>query len=140
MDFSLGYRLFDDGSDTIYEIVKDYKDQVKDVYFAYATDPSGRSALCDKTDIDTIEYQIEELSAISDLGCSLTLLLNASCYGKDAVSMNFEKKIVNTLENLYLKMKISKVTTTSVFVAKSLTIRLTSFCQHSSSVSSGIAC
>lgn len=120
MDFSLGYRLFDDGSDTIYEIVKDFDGHIKDVYFAYATDPSGRSALCADKDLDTIEYQIEELSAISNAGCSLTLLLNAACYGKDSVSQDFEKKIASTIKKLSKSMKISKVTTTSVFVAQIL--------------------
>lgn len=117
MDFSLGYRFFDDGSDTIYQIVKDFKGKISDVYFAFGSEASGRHALCEASDTDSLHYQIEELSEISKLNCSLTLLFNASCYGKDAMSTALEKRVTGCIETLSKNMKISKVTTTSVFVA-----------------------
>ena len=89
MRFSIGYQL-PDRDDSVYEIIRDYRENVSSVYFSMAGHASARSAI----QIDAGEDMLEELRAINDLGVPATLLYNANCYGGGAVSPEFRDEIL----------------------------------------------
>ena len=115
MKYSIGYQLPDEYEST-YELCRDFKDSVSDVYFSWANERGGRMPLC-PDDLESVEeiceYQLEELREIRKLGISLTLLFNANCYGEDANSTKLAQKYVDLCEYLKKEADISSVTTTS---------------------------
>ena len=113
MKFSVGYQL-PDPNDSIYEIVRDYRESVSSVYFSMAGHASARSAI----QIDAKEDMIEELRAINDLGVPSTLLYNANCYGGKAISPEFRDEIVRTVGMLASRIHLTEITTTSPFVTR----------------------
>lgn len=113
MKFSIGYQL-PDPNDSIYEIVRDYRESISSVYFSMAGHASARSAI----QIDAQEAMIEELRAINDLGVPSTLLYNANCYGGRAISPEFRDEIVRTVGILADRIDLKEITTTSPFVAR----------------------
>ncbi|MBQ6714460.1 MAG: hypothetical protein IJN15_02800 [Clostridia bacterium] len=113
MKFSIGYQLPDE-LDSTAEIVNDYKEHIGSVYFSLPESASAR-------EIIKGEYKdgmFEELKYIKEQGVSLTLLYNANCYGDNAVSSDFEKKIAESVKEAIEKVGITDITTTSPFVAK----------------------
>ena len=122
MKYSIGYQLPDEYEST-YELCRDFKDSVSDVFFSWANERGGRLPLC-PDDLESVEeiceYQLEELREIRKLGISLTLLFNANCYGEDANSTKLAQKYVDLCEYLKKETDISSVTTTSPFIAKNL--------------------
>lgn len=113
MRFSIGYQL-PDRDDSIYEIIRDYRENVSSVYFSMAGHASARSAI----QIDAKEDMLEELRAINDLGVPATLLYNANCYGGGAVSPEFRDEILRTVGTLSDRIDLREITTTSPFVAR----------------------
>ena len=61
---------------------------------------------------------LEELRYIRSLGIPLTLLYNANCYADHAVSSDFQKEILKTVEDMESAVGIGNLTTTSPFVAR----------------------
>lgn len=123
MKFSIGYQLPDE-RDSTEDICRDFAPHVSNVYFSLADDPSGRSPLVDPSDADGVEavrqYQLEELRRIREMGISLTLLLNANCYGASAVSVELRDRTIEKVKILQERVGISRVTTTSPFLAEQL--------------------
>ncbi|MBQ8510000.1 MAG: hypothetical protein IJ493_08855 [Clostridia bacterium] len=120
MRFSIGYQL-PDALDSTYELCADYDRYVSDVYFSWSSEPSGRFALCGESDREEVEQiQLEELRAIRGLGKTLTLLLNANCYGGEAVSATLQKRVLGLVEFLKKELDLTQITTTSPFIADTL--------------------
>lgn len=122
MKYSIGYQL-PDGYDSTYSLCCDYREHISDVYFSWANEPGGRMPLCsdDRESIrEVAQCQLGELKDIRKLGISLTLLFNANCYGEQANSKEFAKKVTNLCEYLKKEIDISCITTTSPFVAKAI--------------------
>ena len=122
MKYTIGYQLPDEYDSTL-SICKDYKENISGVYFSYGSEPSGRLPLFFSGDEDEDEikkFQLEELKAINSLGIPLSLLLNANCYGEEAVSDGFKEHILTLVRFLKNEVNISAVTTTSPFVAETL--------------------
>lgn len=113
MKFSIGYQLPDE-LDSVADIVNDYKENINSVYFAPLGLNSARSAV----EQEAAEYMLDELRYIRDEGVNLTLLYNANCYGDKAVSSEFQKEIIGTVEDMAKRLDITNITTTSPFVAK----------------------
>lgn len=113
MKYSIGYQLPDE-DDSIYEIVRDFKENISGVYFSIAGHASARSQI--ERDADTI--MLEELRAISDMGVPATLLYNANCYGGRAISPQFRDQILQDVRRMAEAMDLREITTTSPFVAK----------------------
>lgn len=117
MKYTIGYQLPDD-LDSTYEICKDYRHAVSEVYFPWGCEPSGRSALCDAADASAVEaHQLSELKAIGDLGIRLALLLNGNCYGAEAVSRETKDHILSVADKLKKELNIHSITTASPFLA-----------------------
>ena len=113
MHLSIGYQLPDE-QDSTYNLVEDFAGTITNVYFAAPGWASARM---------TIDFQaecgmIEELKAIRDRGVTLTLLINANCYGGQARSRTLQERILKTIEKYVQETDISSVTTTSPFAAQ----------------------
>lgn len=113
MKFSIGYQL-PDADDSIYEIVRDYRESISSVYFSMAGHASARSAI----ESELAEDMIEELQAINGMGVPCTLLYNANCYGGGAISGGFRDELVWEIGALADRIDLREITTTSPFVAK----------------------
>ena len=120
MKYSIGYQLPDE-FDSTYEICRDYQHAVSEVYFPWGSEPSGRSALCGSGEKDEVEaVQLSELKAIRALGVRLVLLLNANCYGQEAISKKTRARILAMAKRLKSELDIGSVTTASPFIAQIL--------------------
>ncbi len=121
MKFSIGYFM-PDMYDCTSDIIKDYKDSINEVYFSYAEEPGGRSAVAPLSDSEHEEkkaLQLEELTYISkELKVKTALLFNANCYGGDAISKALEKRVIDKITFLKKELDLDSVTTTSPFIAK----------------------
>lgn len=120
MRYSIGYQLPDEYDSTV-DICRDYRKNISDVYFSWGSEASGRLPLCDSSgaDADVIEQiQLQELKEIRDLGITLTLLLNANCYGEQAISKQLRDRVSNLVGYLKKEIDITNITTTSPFIAE----------------------
>jgi len=120
MRLSIGYQLPDE-DDSLVEIVRDYRESIAEVYFALPGHASGRSPLGGaggEGDPEARAILMEELAAISEMGVELVLLLNAACYGEEAISRAFAESIRKTLRDFLAELPLAAVTTTSPFVAR----------------------
>lgn len=117
MKYSIGYQLPDE-FDSVPEICKDYNESICNVYFSWADEQSGRLPLCINEEADTAKrIQLQELKEIKSMDKTLTLLLNANCYGENAVSKEFRDRILFLCDYLKKETDIDSVTTTSPFAA-----------------------
>ena len=120
MKYSIGYQLPDE-LDTTFDICSDFSEHISDVFFSWGIEPNGRSPLGTQAQREQIEkVQIEELGKIKKMGKSLTLLLNANCYGEDGASATFKAHILTLAERLKGELDIDYITTASPFVAEIL--------------------
>ncbi|MBQ8610978.1 MAG: hypothetical protein IJ412_04630 [Oscillospiraceae bacterium] len=117
MKFSIGYQLPDELDSTL-DICRDHAAAVSEVYFPWGNEPSGRSALCGADEKGEVEsFQLAELKEIRALGIRLALLLNANCYGEQAVSQKTRDRILSAADKLKRELDIGSVTTASPFLA-----------------------
>lgn len=122
MKFSIGYKLPTDVFSTL-ELLREYPDSVSEVYFALPSQPSGRAPLGiedDWTPTEARNILLKELTGIVELGVAPVLLYNAACYGRDAISRQFAKQIIEETRFLEKTIGLTCVTTTSPFVARVL--------------------
>lgn len=116
MIFAAGYQPIEVG-ELFSEMIRDYRDDVREVYFSYPGFASGRPE-----NMGNIPEQIEqlefELQQIRKMGMALDLLFNGNCYGQWAISSRFQREIVAAMERLAsLELLPEIITTTSPFVA-----------------------
>lgn len=120
MRYSIGYQLPDE-LDTTFDICQDFSEHISDVFFSWGTEPNGRSPLGTEDEKEIIEkVQLEELKKIKDMGKTLTLLLNANCYGEDGASLKLKERILGIVERLRGELGIDYITTASPFIANIL--------------------
>lgn len=103
MKFAVGYQLSEPGESPFVDIVRDYRDHVAEVYFAWGPMASGRAALTHRrgyVDWDGQRRLEEDLTALRELGVKLNLLFNANCYGGRAVSQRLANTVASVLEHL----------------------------------------
>lgn len=122
MKFAAGYQISEFG-EPFSDIVADYSDKVREVYFPWVAQPSGRPPLT-LPDSDLGEAEsilLAELKRIKAFGMQLDLLFNANCYGGKAVSKSFESEIIGIIDRLSSEgVRPDIVTTTSLFVARTV--------------------
>ena len=114
LKLSVGYQLPERYS--IVEVIETYRDAVAEVYFPWYGMPDGRGV---SIRYEADQYLMEkELLQLRNMGVKLHLLLNANCYGKNALSGKFAETLEAMLSFLTEKFNLSGVTTTSLFVAR----------------------
>ncbi len=116
MKFAVGYRLAEDEGEVFADVVRDYRDHIAEVYFAWPGEPSGRAPL----PREAKGFVAEELAAIRRLGVKLDLLLNANCYGERALSRKFTEGLKARVGRLCEKIGLDTVTTASPLVARTV--------------------
>ncbi len=103
------------------DVAADYKDHISEVFFPWPASPSGRPPVMPdegSTVQDLEENLLSDLKKLKEMGIRPDLLLNANCYGTEAVSHGFEQRIcevIDTLGNAGCMPEV--VTTTSFFAA-----------------------
>ncbi len=98
MKFAVGYQIPQNG-ERFSEIVDTYKEHIKEVYFSWPGMASGRPQSLGHVWYAQQRLE-EELLAIRRMGIKLDLLLNANCYGANAISNAIKKEIIGLLEYL----------------------------------------
>lgn len=122
MNFAVGYRHRSEG-EPFSSAVFSYPD-IKEVYFPWVDEPSGRPVLGygEGDDNEVIkEILHDELVELRQRGVKLDLLLNANCYGEQAMSHALEEKIraiITELDSWGCMPEI--VTAASPFVARTV--------------------
>ena len=117
-----GYQHFADGA-PFAEIALRHP-SVKEVYFPWIDEPSGRPRLGYEEEDDPAELSAalrRDLERLRGAGVRLDLLLNANCYGEQAMSQTLERRvreIVGTLDSWGCRPEVC--TTASPFVARVL--------------------
>lgn len=122
MDFAVGYRHVSEG-ERFSSAVLD-QPAVKEVYFPWVEEPSGRPKLGygEGDDAETVcDVLHDELTALKAGGIRLDLLLNANCYGAEAMSAKLEAHVIDVLSVLVgWGTKPDLVTAASPFVARTV--------------------
>ncbi|MCM8768942.1 MAG: hypothetical protein NC911_04600 [Candidatus Omnitrophica bacterium] len=113
---SVGYRVMPEETEFFWEVVADYRESISEVYFAWPGQASGRAPVEEKYQ----EQILWELEKIKKLGIQLNLLLNASCYGRQALSSDFAREIVSLVGFLIDRLGIGTITTMSPLVAETI--------------------
>ena len=113
--FSVGYKVMSGEPDYFSDIVSDCRNHIQEVYFAWPGTASGRAPL--EKDEETVRQMTGELTYIKSMGVKLNLLMNASCYGKDAVSEAFCAGIRELINRLHGELDIDAITTLSPIIA-----------------------
>ena len=122
MYFAAGYQHFADGA-PFAEITLRHP-SVREVYFPWVDEPSGRPKLGfeEENDPEELEAALKrDLTRLRGAGVRLDLLLNANCYGAEAMSVAMEKRIaviVGKLDSWGCRPEVC--TTASPFVARTL--------------------
>ena len=96
-----GYQHFADGA-PFAEIALRHP-SVKEVYFPWVGEPSGRPKLGFEEEDDPDELAAalrRDLERLRQAGVKLDLLLNANCYGAEAMSTALEKRVEGIFETL----------------------------------------
>lgn len=98
------------------DIVRDYADNITEVYFSYPGMPSGRLEA-----ENNVSFMLENLREIRAHAIKLDLLLNANCYGKHAADGQLCGQIAELIEYLYRnEVGPEIVTVCSPFLAATL--------------------
>lgn len=117
-----GYQHFADGAPFAEMALR--HPSVKEVYFPWVDEPSGRPKLGYEEEDDPEEIAAalrRDLTRLRGAGVKLDLLLNANCYGAEAMSVKLETHVLDilaTLDSWGLRPEI--VTTASPFVARTV--------------------
>ena len=114
MKFSVGYQQREEEKTPFFEIVKCYREQIAEVFFAWPGVPSGR----DPQSAGTKVFLLRELKAIRGMGIGLDLLLNGNCYGGNGMSTKMAELVAGILQELTeARCKPQVVTTASPAIA-----------------------
>jgi hypothetical protein len=122
MTFAAGYQHFAYGAK--FADIALAHPSVKEVYFPWIDEPSGRPLLGygEENDSDILAIALHrDLVKLREGGVKLDLLLNSNCYGAEAMSQKLEAhivEIVGMLAETGLKPEI--VTAASPFVARTV--------------------
>lgn len=117
--FSVGYQLLEE-RETFSEIIERYKDRIDEVYFPWLNLPSGRGPIAEKFGYInwSIQKKLEfELKKIKKFGLKLNLLLNASCWGENSLSINLANFVLSIIEYLNENIGIDSITVFSPLIA-----------------------
>ena len=121
MRFAVGYQLPDADEEPLVEIVREFREKIDEVYFAWLDMPSGRSPMSGTggvTNEEARERLEADLEAFREMGMKLNLLLNASCYGAGAFSRELAARVHKIVGHLTETVGLDTVTTMSPMIAE----------------------
>lgn len=121
LKLAIGYQLPDEDEPPFAELVSDYREHVAELYFPWLDMPSGRSPMSVRDgSVDwTAQAKLgQDLRAVRALGVRLDLLLNANCYGDQALSVELTNHVLSLLAYLQETVGLDVVTTTSLLLAR----------------------
>ncbi|MCS7180109.1 MAG: U32 family peptidase [bacterium] len=117
--YSIGYQLKGE-ENKFFNIVEKYKERIEEVYFPWLNIPSGRGIVENKLGYINWAFQKQlenELKKIKKIGVKLNLLLNASCWGEDSLSVNLANMIISIIDCLKEDIGIDAITTSSPIIS-----------------------
>lgn len=123
---AIGYQLPEEDEEpfeNIVEIVRNYRDQIEEVYFPWLDLPTCRSPLTMVNGIKdwSAQNKLEtDLKKLKDMRLKLNLLLNANCYGQQSLSKYFENLICSLIVYLKETTGLDIVTSASLMVARTV--------------------
>ena len=122
MKFAIGYKHQSEGES--FSALAFAYDEVREVYFPWVDEPSGRPVLGfgEGDDSETVKEVLrDELTVLRTSGKKLDLLLNANCYGRMAMSFELQQHICAIIDELATwECKPDIVTAASPFVARTI--------------------
>ena len=122
MNFAVGYKHVAEGEPFSAAVLA--QPAVREVYFPWVEEPSGRPKVGygEGDDAATIcDVLHDELVALKAGGVRLDLLLNANCYGAEAMGAGLESHVIDILATLIgWGTKPDVVTAASPFVARTV--------------------
>jgi len=122
MIFAVGYRHVSEGEPFSSSVLA--MPSVREVYFPWVEEPSGRPKVGygEEDDAETVcDVLHDELVALKAGGLKLDLLLNANCYGAEAMSRKLEAHVIDIVSILIgWGAKPDVVTAASPFVARTV--------------------
>lgn len=120
--FAVGYQLPDEDEPLFADLVREFQENLAEVYFPWLDLPTGRSPMVrDPAEHQQAQELLErDLLAIRSLGVKLDLLLNASCYGREAYSMDLVERVSTVIEHLRELVGLDLVTTMSPLIAETV--------------------
>ena len=123
LKFAVGYQLPEEDEEPLTAIVADFRDHIDEVYFPWLDMPSGRSPMASTsglTDWHAQQRLEADLRAFKDMGVKLDLLFNANCYAGHSLAQSFANRICSVIAHLLDAVGLDAVTTTSLFVARTV--------------------
>lgn len=123
MKFAVGYQLPEEDEEPLVAIVRDFREQIEEVYFPWPDLPSGRSPMGSMDGAVDWEAQRRleaDLRAFRGLGLKLDLLLNASCYGGQGWSQHLANLVRSVVAYLSDTVGLDVVTTLSPLIARTV--------------------
>jgi len=121
MKFAVGFQLCEEGEEPFSELVRTYRAQISELFFAWQDIATGRSAIATHhgyTDWTAQSRTEEELRRIKAMGIKLDLLFNGNCYGAYALSQKMGNTVRSVIEHLNATVGgVDIVTTASLAVA-----------------------
>ena len=121
MNFLVGYQPPKEDGLSFSQAIEPYLSRIDEVFFSWVNTPSGRGPVGydgGYVDWTAQECMEEELAAIRKRGIRLDLLLNANCYGAEALSERLSNQILSIIDHLYARTGgVDVVTTASPFIA-----------------------
>ena len=123
MKFAIGYQLPDEDEEPLTEVVRDFKEQLDEIYFPWLDMPSGRSPMAGVNGLTdwTAQARLEsDLRTFKEMGLKLDLLLNGSCYGRYGVSRYLANLVCSVVAHLRDTAGLDVVTTMSPMIAETV--------------------
>jgi signal transduction histidine kinase/collagenase-like PrtC family protease len=121
--FAIGYQLPDEDEPPFADLVGEFREHIAEVYFPWLDIPSGRSPIVsqDEAEKRAARAQLEQdLLEMRRLGVKLDLLLNASCYGREAYSIALVERISSLIAYLRDLAGLDIITTMSPLIAEAV--------------------
>jgi collagenase-like PrtC family protease len=116
MKFAVGYQLPREEGESFVDLVRDYRQHVAEVYFAWVGQASGRAAVGAQhgaTDWTAQQRMEEDLRVLREMGVRLDVLFNANCYGRHAASRHLEMTVGSILEHFEQTIGGADIVTTA---------------------------
>lgn len=127
MKYLIGYQQPQEGQFSFLDFLEPYWSDVSEIFFPWIDSASGRSALGVQNgyvDWDAQRRLENDLSEIKQRNVKLDLLMNANCYGAQAISQALDHRVASIVDHLQERTGgVDVVTTTSPFIAERVKLR-----------------